>query len=143
MANRPPDDKPALVFELRNVVCSLHGEMFRKDWPRGYAVFSALAIDVIFKHTKFLEACRGDVTNAQKLLNQIPICCRLPKDQLLRLYEVVSTELDMWRPGICDICHDVARGGQMMRHVGAMQSDTIPHVCLRCLVYRIQDIKAN
>lgn len=74
---------PTVNLTFERVLCPRHGEPYRVTWPSGYPVFSLLAFEEILKLPSVQQGCAGDVKAIESLLDETPICCRLPGKRLL------------------------------------------------------------
>jgi len=129
------------------VICGRHGEMFAANWPNGYPVFAALAFECLLFQETFQTEVRGlcgsggvdEIDAAEALLGTKPVCCRLPKDDLLAIYLEVHKKSGVFEPAVCALCGKRGPGAPYRKvPPGSPLSDAADarsHVCVRCVCF--------
>lgn len=132
-----PGAKPSLEITPERVICSLHGEPFREQWPKGYSEMVVAAID----HVLDSDGFRGDAKNLcaegvekpgvremTAALDLLPVCCRLTSDQLLKAYKAAK----IGRTKRCKLCGKKREGTHFRTTTVEFR-----HVCFICVVGRL------
>lgn len=145
----------SLDLSPTRVMCARHGEPFRPEWPIGYPQFVAMSAQALMgdkgfvSHvTRALGTTPGDnpetIAACHVLLDEAPVCCRLPRDILFEVYRQVQKSVSVWKVTTCSLCGKSRAGAEYRRTVPGIRADrknggplTVPwpHVCLRCVVY--------
>lgn len=140
-------DNEKILLNPTDVICGRHGEVFKARWPLGYPIFSIMALERVLAQPDFGSAVTRlmedpDVPDVTTLaaavryqLASIPLCCRLPKAELLDLYNEINTKEHIWPHRHCDLCKRQRPGGPYRRMPGKNVSayKNFKHVCLRCV----------
>lgn len=95
------ETNPQIELPHTRVICGRHGEPFRAEWPKGYALFCVNGLKAVMESESFTKECGGDVDLVNGLLDQKPICCRLSPDELVSLYESCG----IGHLGTCAACY--------------------------------------
>jgi len=134
-------------LDPEQVLCSRHGEPFRKSWPRGFAGFTRAAFDVVMMDGVFIREVkrlspnnnvREELIAVEQLLAQVPLCCRMTPADLFQVYGEVNLVERVWERAACDLCGEV-RYGSPFRQSAPNGEGFLPlehsHVCLRCVCF--------
>lgn len=144
-------DKQYINAEPQNVICALHGQFFRKKWPSGYPIFAVRSAELVLGDIQFAREWEALKEEQQLESNEEaisaclalkPLCCRLPKASLEQiLFEIQRAHKDLWSKKICYVCGNVGLGTDLeQQNPISLEIEKIPHVCLRCFVYRLKQI---
>jgi len=139
--------KEPIRFLPHHVSCHRHMEPFRKYWPNGYPVFFTKLWDAILNDPDFREECEDTIESATKLLLTKPMCCRLPADRLLYVYQQVgeavmaNTRQQLWKEQRCVFCKEKRLGTPVApQKIVDPRSSTVRlkgryhrHICFQCL----------
>ena len=139
----PDPEPPALELTPARVLCSRHGEPFRARWPRGYALFVLWGFEKLLALPDVAQASGGEIARVPALLDQKPLCCRLPAEDLLALYHAVQAARGPWAEGRCERCGRVGLGGPYLTLNYWGRQRRYGHVCLDCVVYRLRPGPGN
>lgn len=127
-------------FDMKHVVCWKHGEPFRKKWPNGYTIFSVEASTRLLQDEHFIKMVYNDdpekqVNNILKHLSGKPICCRIPPEELIALYESLEVQYEVgnWRTGLCDLCGSDRIGFAFKEPAVGKR---YKHICFHCFVLK-------
>lgn len=133
--------QPFAELSFNRMFCSLHGEPFREQWPRGAILFQLKGLQAVLEKdgddlkglVAIVKAPEDPNTRGlELLLDRKPVCCRLPRDRLLALY----TETGIGKKARCVSCHRKQLGTSLRSRQSDESVITIPHVCFSCLVFR-------
>jgi hypothetical protein len=134
MTEADPLDKPYLDLKLpQAAVCPIHGEPFRKDWPKGYGQIAILVIETIQEDEGLAEEAAGDPLRLPDLLLKRPACERVPRGRLMKMYVDAKIGVD----GTCIICGRRRLGTEYQR-ASRGKNVKIKHVCFDCVLDRLQ-----
>lgn len=138
---------PQLHLTPDKVICSLHGAMFKPQWPLGYPVFVMQALEGL-KQCAVLDTIDGDAESIDTLLAARPLCCRLRDEDpelLLLIFntvnELVSTHdpaAELWVRRKCGRCNRMGEGCKFelvppySPHGRGRRIQRFGHLCLRC-----------
>lgn len=125
---------------FRSVVCELHGEPLRAQWPLGYVIMAVELVDRCLKSPELAEEAKRATKKetpspeeAVALLAKKAACCRVSREVLLELYE--KAKIGEFKRCV----HCKKKGlGTPFRVRGPAGDVDLPHVCFRCIVYRTQ-----
>lgn len=98
------DQQPTIQLEPRRVICKLHGEAFRANWPAGYTTFLLFALDKVLRQEGFAAYAGGKVEAINGLLDERPLCCRMSPEDRLEAY----AKSGIGTRGFCRICRQPA-----------------------------------
>lgn len=140
MADEEPE-RPALLLEPKMIACPLHMSPFRRFWPTGWLAFATKTLDAVMCDEAFQKEAGSDLAAAHELLKVKPLCCRLPKDALLKIYEDVYQAVKLWTVKTCDNCRQSGLGGPNMSTNYWGRRKYHRHICLQCIVYRSEVVK--
>lgn len=126
----PP--KATVNLDHDRVVCDVHGEPFRRYWPTGYAIFVVRGFELLAAHEFFQREAKRSVEGINECLSRLPICCRLPRAELVALYLEVNGKTSQWPDDRCHMCDEYAVGTPVECKAGGKQL-TLPHVCFECI----------
>lgn len=142
-------DPNTVLLEHRRVMCSLHGEFFRKRWPTGFPIFCVRVFQEVMALDETAKATEAGglewPASIHAVLDAKPACCRVTKETLRKLY----LECKVGLPGRCSICRRRGLGTefQMLQaatpYGGDMQPVTYPHVCFDCVLGRMAPVRRN
>jgi hypothetical protein len=129
-------DQPIIELEHRRVMCGLHGEPLRAQWPLGYAIFTLKAFETVCSAEGWAEEMKSayqagaqtDKEAVERLLDRRPLCCRMTADDLHSLY----VETGIGRLATCQGCFATSLGTEY-RTV----RKTFRHLCFNCAIHRI------
>lgn len=140
-------ERPLIDLSQRRMFCSIHGEPFREQWPRGALIFQCKALEVIFKDSSFwdeIEARFGPAkpvpaSSIEAVLDSRPVCCRLGGDRLLETYEWQYANKGIGTQGFCQAprCGRFAPGAPMLFKPPGRDAQRTPHVCFQCVAMYI------
>lgn len=118
-------------------VCAIHGEPFRKAWPKGAAAIAILAIETIQESAELALEAGGDVERIPQLLLDRPACERVPIGRIRQLY----LDADIGVAGRCVVCGRERLGTEYQRSVpgrfGGRRVVVDRHVCFDCVLERL------
>jgi hypothetical protein len=135
MTDAPTPDLPTLDLKLPQAsVCGIHGEPFRKDWPKGYAQIAILIIETIQDDEELANEAEGDPLRIPALLLERPACERVPRGRLMTMYVDAKIGVD----GTCTICGRRRLGTEYQRTDDKGKVATITHVCFDCVLDRLK-----
>jgi hypothetical protein len=131
--SEPNSDVPKDVIDLpfERVLCPVHGEPFRPQWPSGYLLFALKAFEQVIAQEDFAAETGSDKAQIGPALARKPLCCRLNAMALLELYRTVQEDTRLWRYRTCEVCRQNGLGSPFR----TLQRD-FGHVCFGCIVYR-------
>lgn len=124
-------EKPSINLEIRRVVCAVHGEPFREQWPKGYIPFLLFAIDAVMAQEGFVAYAGREVEKIDAMLDVKPLCCRLSPEKRLQAF----VQCELGKIGTCAFCRKVAKGTpyHFMSESGPQRAS---HVCFSCVANR-------
>lgn len=118
------ESKPSIMLEPGRVICKLHGQPFRANWPEGYVKFLLFAMNAVLGQEGFVALAGGNVETINALLDDRPLCCRMSPEKRLEAY----AQSGIGHPGYCRLC----RQHRTVVDVPIGQFG-LPHaVCFRC-----------
>ena len=118
-------DQPGITMEPHRVICKLHGEPFRANWPAGYVPFLLFALDKVMGQEEFVAYAGGEVAKVNALLDERPLCCRLSPDDRLEAW----SKTGLGQRGFCRVCRQPANVVTIPIGAGGL-----PHaVCFICM----------
>lgn len=126
---------PTIDLTPKRVICSLHGEPFRRGWPKGYGIFSIKLFDAFCKSTdpEIIRQLGGDKSGIETLLDERPLCCRSLKSELVPIY-IESGVGDL---AYCVMCGLRKMGTPITLNVSkdgkSFKERTYKHVCFECV----------
>lgn len=133
------EKNPAIEMTVRRVSCPRHGEPFRDQWPKGWALFSVQLMQWVLDDPRTLKEARdlAGVGAEEKVepkwieavLDVRPACCRIGNTRLMRAYE----ESQVGHRARCRVCKRKRLGTpyQTIRQ-------RVEHVCFDCVLYRME-----
>lgn len=145
---KPPFD-PATTVDMKHerIFCTRHGEIFRAKWPSGFLLFALPSIQYLLEQDGYFQAEVKKRTDAgdefpracEKVLDEKPVCCRLPSRVLVERYEYAGCQKGnpVFVEAKCFNCRKVAVGAPYRISHGST-TQYIPHVCVRCVVYQME-----
>lgn len=148
---RPIDPKTGepfagIVMTHQRAVCPLYGEPFRADYPRGFLVFQVKAFQAVTAVRGIWEEANEiagvprdadhDVRRMEAVFDRKPICCRLPKPQLVALYKECLGAVNLAPRRRCSGCGE-KRAGTPYRVMTPLGVQEIDHMCFDCVVYHM------
>src|SRR4051812_33496364 len=124
-------DRKQVDLVMESVVCGLHGEPFRAEWPKGYPTFAIRAFQIVAESGAFLNVSEFKIARMTKTM---PLCCRiktLDPAKLVELYvEALGDKAD-----VCSRCAEVKPGAPYKyndpRGTGGVL--TLRHLCFDCV----------
>lgn len=112
-------------LDHKRLFCSLHGEPYRENWPRGFAIAAVeLARTVLDAN---LDVA-GDPRAVEALLDAKPACCRVGPARLRVVYETSAIGVN----ARCKCCRRVGLGT-----VYKTQERRYEHLCFVCVTENI------
>jgi hypothetical protein len=120
-------DVPMISLTPEMIACSRHGEPFRTVWPRGWGSFGRDLFDEADIEVPDSEASAAALVEA---LNQKPLCERVSKATLIRLY----IESGIGRDGVCQICKQTEPGSRYVTRDADGTLRRWRHIGFRCVV---------
>ena len=116
---------PKIELSTKRVGCDVHVQ-FADKWPEGYIKFSIILINLWFKYGSNIPAA---IENIEKILDKIPICCRVSDEQLMKAYKGCG----IGRMKRCTVCG--------MKGFGTPYTTTgkgkyEKHACFTCVIYK-------
>lgn len=132
------EERPVIDLKFPQVaVCAIHGEPFRKEWPKGYAQLVILTLELIQADAQLAEEAGGDPLKLGAALQARPACERVERGRLMTAY--VDSGIGV--PGRCVGCGRERLGTEYQRsspgRFGRTRVETIPHICFDCVLDRI------
>lgn len=134
---KPPIDVnnfDGIMLTQARMCCSLHGEPFRAQYPKGVPIFMVhsfqmvTAIPGIWEEARRIAGAAPDTELHPKTMEAVldvkPICCRLTRKQLFDCY----IESKVGTMGRCRVCH---RKGIGTEYKTATQF--FAHLCFECV----------
>lgn len=132
------DGRPLVNLKLpQAAVCPIHGEPFRKAWPKGIAQLTILVLETIETDPGLGDDAGGDVAKINDALLARPACERVPAERLWRMYLAAGIAVD----DVCRLCRRRAPGTEYQRATGrrfGRKVETIAHVCFGCVLTRLR-----
>jgi len=130
------EQKPTIELRFERALCQRHGEPFRANWPSGYSMFVCMAIDRVMADPEIAARCGGDVAKIHEVLDQRPLCCILPADELVEVYRANPIA----KMGHCQNCrnHGLGTPYAVMTPQGRMD---YRHLCFWCVIHRMRPLK--
>jgi hypothetical protein len=136
-------DRPIILLSHESTFCSMHGEPFRAEWPKGSIVFQIEAMHILLMRVDLVqevEALGGTFEHGvEAVLKKIPACCRLTDDELLALYE----KSGVGRIRRCFGCNATAKGTPYRivdPDVDAAKHVELEHLCFGCVVTNLRNV---
>jgi hypothetical protein len=141
----PIDLSKALDLTVKRAACPKHGEPFRAQWPKGWAMFSVKIMSEVLMDPAFPGewgklAGENDFRKMEAALDRKPACERVSNEFLLQLYE----ECGVGEMRTCSNC---------CRHALGTPYRTIDprtkwpreyaHICFQCLLHQMRVIPPN
>lgn len=122
---------------VQAVVCPVHGEPFRAQWPLGYPGFSIEIFKAAAATDELFEAAGGDAHRLNAAIAEFGPCCRLvTAEDRLRAYKAACDMSPSFKQhGICVICRKWKPGTaySATQPAGAVLTR---HVCFECVARR-------
>lgn len=123
-------NNPKVQLEVTDVICSLHGEPFREDWPKGYGLASVKLFEE-FAQLADVHAYTGG--KAEKLPAAVaefgPLCCAVGRNIMKKVY--LNSGIEQF--GKCRVCGAVEKGAAIrVREEDEVRM--IEHVCFNCVL---------
>lgn len=126
-----------LQLTLERAFCTHHFEPFKtSDWPNGAERIYHRMLGMLVKMEQTVEEAHAlagvpaEVPLEPKTLELVfdvkPMCCRLNKRQLIRIYE----DAKVGKIGWCSVCRKRRRQGVKLQTTNGL----MPHVCFTCLL---------
>jgi hypothetical protein len=142
MSTEPEIPKPPpLTLAFEQMLCARHGEPFRAQWPKGYSQIIIAAMETIQHDDSLAAECEGDLARLPAILAKRPICCRLPVEKMLEIYE----HAQIGSVCACDICRESKLGTPIRlserNFWGRVKIKTFRHVCFECWLFRLRKSK--
>ena len=133
----PYDPKTTVELTHERTFCSRHGEPLRGQWPKGLGLFVVRLFQECAKSEEWIESMGqhgDDPVKAAVIFDTIPMCCRVPKVVLEKIY----LEIDIGKMGICVVCHNHRMGVPCRQALNKAMTKIKEnqHFCFRCIVYR-------
>ena len=129
-------------------ICAIHGELFAHNWPVGYPTFAVMAFQKLIDSKRFMDKLEGkfpkNIDAVHKELDKSPVCCQLHPSALIEVLMRVNGEDKVWEKKKCRGCNRM-RCGTVYRMTGSIgrPKKTFSHLCLSCVVHRIQPLGLN
>lgn len=126
---------PTIDLIPRRTICSLHGEPFRRDWPKGYGIFSIKLFEAFCASVdpEIIKQLGGDKSGIEALLDERPLCCRSLKSELVPIY----VESGVGELAYCAVCSLRKLGTPIVVNVStngkSFKERTYKHMCFECL----------
>jgi hypothetical protein len=77
-------ENPKITLTFTEMFCSIHGEPFREQWPKGVALAQLGMFNAALRDDRIIEACgrdengKGDGRQLNRVLREFgPMCCFL------------------------------------------------------------------
>lgn len=151
MSNEPGPMGQPTNFVPQHIACYRHMEPFRSQWPKGWPMFFTKVWTALLQNPEFRDQCRDTIEHCKQLLEtKNPMCCWLPPDQLLSIYQEVNAyyvKVDrkpLWEDGQCVRCGNVRAGSPYqapkLRTPKGIKKTTPDHkhICLQCFCARLK-----
>lgn len=127
------------MFEFRHLLCAIHGELLRDQWPTGYAAIVIALAHEFLHDPRTWRACgwspddRTRLADNERLQGALddaaPLCCRYPS-AWRRGFE----EGGAGRRGYCRGCGHFRLGAPyQMRDPRSGEVQRYPHFCVECV----------
>lgn len=128
------DGEPVIDMSVGRATCPVHGEVFRKQWPKGWLLFSVPLVAAVLQSEKFSVHVVGEtqeerVAAINATLARTPACTFATDQELRKLYK----ECGVLTPGICQLCSMPGPGGTL-RFRDVTGEREVDQVCLNCIM---------
>jgi len=138
-------DKPEIHLSFDRVLCPVHGEPLRAQWPNGYATLLVKLFERVAMREPFADeqaAYRRERTDGERLtdaeviealLDRKPLCCRVSAEEMLKAYEEAHKGGKFARKRVCSVC-----GGRRLGTPYRTQQGDFAHICFTCVCKQAQ-----
>lgn len=128
------DSPTSIELPHTRVICGRHGEPFRDEWPKGYALFCVNGLKAVMEDESFQRESGGNVDLVNNLLDVRPICCRLTESKLIGLYR----DCGIGHPMVCEGCGTEAQCTPIrdMNFWGRVRR--VVRLCFQCTVQKLK-----
>jgi hypothetical protein len=114
-----------LTLPPKRVMCAIHGEPLRSQWPMGFAVFTMKVVTKALEDKDLSSQCQGKVERVNAALEVQPACMWVPEDTLLEAYR----EGGIGRMSRCEECGELSPGTPFQT-----QEKEYDHLCFFCVI---------
>lgn len=136
-------------------ICGRHGELFRVNWPDGYAAFGVIILEAVLCDPGYMATHKRrrktfkrqnpkmpedqlDWFTIHKCLDIRPACCTVPRQTLYEVYQEVQTKVRPWPVAPCELCGKRAPGSRYRRTPprgtpAGIRAPDWQHVCIACV----------
>jgi hypothetical protein len=116
--------EPQIQLPVKRVMCQMHGEPFRSQWPLGYAVFMTKVTFKALESEKLQRVTRGRVEQIDRALEIRPACMWVPVDTIMEAYR----ESGIGTIARCNVCGERVLGTSFKT-----QRADYSHICFGCI----------
>ena len=130
-----PESFDGIAVTHGRLLCPRHGEPYRAQWPKGFAITAVMLMDHIFKRddvaaeARELSGCGSDGKPEPKVIEQVldsvPACCRVHSKQLRAIY----VEAKIGTRARCEGCRRKRLGTSYL-----LQEREFEHLCFDCVL---------
>ena len=136
------EDLPRVNMTHERSVCARHGEVFRSEWPKGFAVFMLIIINEAMRNDDVMKRAQEisgedypNPTVVEKVFDERPACCWLPGDKVLEAYLESHKKAGLGKIDRCEACKEVRPG------VPYKTIDTkYGHICFHCIIHNMEPL---
>jgi len=134
------DKNDTIAISIERIACPRHGEPFRANWPKGWAMFSLPLVQEILESEEVheeiakLEGHEGDPDHklnprtVEQVLDIRPACCRVSPERLLKAYH----ESNVGTIKRCKVCGKKRSGTSYKTSLAELS-----HVCFECVIHQM------
>jgi hypothetical protein len=128
-------ERKQVTLEKPSVVCGVHAEPFRYEWPKGYPTFAIRAFQIVADSGAFVNLSEFKIARITKTT---PLCCRIKAMDLTKLVELYEECLP-GKTAMCSRCAQVKLGAPFKYNdprtgYGEL---TLTHLCFECVAHRM------
>ncbi|KKN72199.1 hypothetical protein LCGC14_0413360 [marine sediment metagenome] len=130
-----PEKFDGIAVTHERLLCARHGEPYRAQWPKGFAITVVALMDYIFKRDDVAAEARelagcgpGDKPEpkvVEQVLDRIPACCRVHTKQLREVY----VKAKIGTRARCEDCRRKRFGTSYLS-----QEREFAHLCFDCVL---------
>lgn len=129
---------PTICLTTERVLCPKHCELFRYQWPKGFAVYAILVVQEALKQEEISKVCDRDIHKLMLLLDSKPLCEWFSPTKLMEILLEVQKRTHVWYSDLCVRCAErkIGTAYRTANHWGRVTSNS--HVCLDCVLTTVQ-----
>ena len=101
----------AINLDHTRMLCPMHGEPFRKEWPSGYPHYVVMSFQLVTALDGFWNKNEGETDKdyIERALSAKPTCCRIGPEAMVELLHRINEDTQTWSDGWCRYCNMASR----------------------------------